>query len=51
MFSEFGTRVIAYIADFIVRHLQKVLHCDVCVENLTINEKNVEYSLINIKNR
>ncbi|XP_025162957.1 uncharacterized protein LOC112590490 isoform X1 [Harpegnathos saltator] len=49
--SEFTTRVIAYIAGFVVRHLEKILHCETCIEALTGNETHIECSLINIKNR
>ncbi|EZA46611.1 THAP domain-containing protein, partial [Ooceraea biroi] len=49
--SEFATRVIAYIAGFVVRHLEKVLHCETCIDALTGKETHIECSLINMKNR
>lgn len=47
---EFSTRVIAFIAGFVVRHLRKVLRCEICIEALTGNETHIQCSLINIKN-
>lgn len=49
--SEYSTRVVAYIAGFIVRNLRKTIHCETCIEALTGQETHIECSLINLKNR
>lgn len=32
--SQYSTRIIAYIAGFVVRHLKKMIRCDTCVKAL-----------------
>jgi len=49
--SQCSTRIIAYIAGFVVRHLKKMIRCDTCVKALCGNETHRECSFINIKNR
>lgn len=49
--SEYSTRVIAYIAGFIVRHLKKIIYCETCIEALIGEETHIECWLINLKNR
>lgn len=49
--SQCSTRIISYIAGFVVRNLAKVIHCDICVEALYGNQTHEECSFINIKNR
>lgn len=50
--TEFSSRIIVYIAGFVVRYLKKSLYCEDCVHALTSDDKNDENSiLIQIKSR
>lgn len=35
---QYSTRIIAYIAGFVIRNLKNVIHCDICVRALYGNE-------------
>jgi len=49
--TEFSSRIIIYIAGFVVRYLKKVLHCAKCVHALTSEKINENYIVIQIKSR
>lgn len=50
--TEFSSRIIVYIAGFVVRHLKKSLYCEECVHALTSDDKNNDNSiLIQLKSR
>lgn len=38
---EFSSRVIAYIAGFVVRHLEKVIRSETCIDALTHGPKKI----------
>lgn len=49
--SEFSSRVITYIAGFVIKHLMRKIQCEECINALVGDNSGPEYNLINIKNR
>ena len=49
--SKCSSKIVAYIAGFVVHTLQKVLHCETCISALTLTEPSVNHSVIQLKTK